>query len=321
MTDILSFDSLYPGRFLKAGMFNGQPVTYTIKSIQHDEIEGDKGAEKKVVISFRETPFELVLPKINAVAIKAMFGPQVQEWIGKRVTLYGTTAIMPFPKKKDEPCIRVFGSPDIKADIRCEWSPPRRKAVVQILKPMQSPVLTAALAAIEAAPEGAPMGKLQERANQLLAEKKINDKEYDEIDAAIQQRIQRTRAAQKQQPAAAEPAPDPEGADGGDSQVANPESPTADAGEPPTLPAQHDPGGDPVPDAVNPSAEPAVQSPDLTLRERQQLIRTVNACAQERREALLAALVANFQLATGTPIAPQLRTQAHADFVAHFLAS
>jgi hypothetical protein len=286
MTDIQSFDSLYPGRFLKAGMFNGQPVTYTIKSIQHDEIEGEKGTEQKVVLTFQETPFEHVLPKINAVAIKAMFGAQVQEWIGKRVTFYGTTSIMPFPKKKDEPCIRVFGSPDITADVRCEWTPPRRKAVVQTLKPVQSPVLIAALAAIEAAPDAAALEKFTTRADALLQEGKINDGEHAEITAAI-------AARQPEEAPAAEhdvsvPAADP--------------APVAD--------------GDPSA-AVAAAADPVA----LKLRERQQLIRTVNALAPERKDALISALKENFEFSSDSPISGQLSTQAHADFINSFISS
>jgi hypothetical protein len=282
MTDIQSFDSLYPGRFLKAGMFNGQPVTYTIKSIQHDEIEGENGTEQKVVLTFQETPFEHVLPKINAVAIKAMFGAQVQEWIGKRVTFYGTTAIMPFPKKKDEPCIRVFGSPDITADVRCEWTPPRRKVVVQTLKPVQSPVLIAALAAIKAAPDAAALQKFTTRADALLQEDNINDGEHAEIMAAIAARQPAT------EPDVSVPSADP--------------APVTDGGPSPAVAAAADPVA-------------------LKLRERQQLIRTVNALAPERKDALISALKEQFEFSSDSPVSGQLSTQAHADFINSFISS
>ena len=285
MTDILNFDELYPGRFLKAGMFNGQPVTFTIQSVQHERIEGDKGEEQKVVLTFKETPFEHVLPKINAVAIKAMFGAQVQEWIGKRVTFYGTTAIMPFPKKKDEPCIRVYGSPEIKSDVRCEWTPPRRKAVVQILKPTQSPVLTAALAAIEAAPAG-PMDKYYTRADELLKEEKINESEHATILTALNGR---------RQPVA-------------------PVNATGD-GVPETVTQEPEPASATDP-GVTP--EPATADPApvaLNLRSRQALLRTVNAMDANDKAALTAALVEQFGFSTETPISNQINLQSHADFI------
>lgn len=290
MTDIQNFDELYPGRFLKAGMFNGQHVTYTIKAVQHDQIEGDKGVETKVILSFQETPFEHVLPKINAVAIKAMFGAQVQEWIAKRITFYGTTAIMPFPKKKDEPCIRVFGSPDIAADVRCEWTPPRRKAVVQILKPVQSPVLIAALAAIEAAPDAAALDKFTARADQLLKEDKINDAEHAQITAAI---AARSKAAAVNATSDAVHEAQPNGND-------------------PAIPA--DPGVNP-----EPAADAAPEPVALKLRERQQLIRVVNALASERRDSLLKALAEQFTFDPSVQPVGQLSTQEHADFVTNYL--
>lgn len=189
MTTFQSFDSLYPGQFLKAGLFNGQPATYTITDIIHQELEGEKGPETKVVMSFKETPLKLVLAKINAIAIKAMFGPQVPEWIGKRVTFYGTTAIMPMPTKKDEPCIRVYGSPEISEEIKVSWTPPRRKTpVVQILKPVVSPTLTAALGKVAAATSPDELAAIQKRADELLGSGGLNEAEHAKIVAAISAR-------------------------------------------------------------------------------------------------------------------------------------
>jgi hypothetical protein len=229
---IESFDELYPGRFIKAGLFKGQPTTYTIKDIQREELEGDKGEkEAKIVMSFAETPLQYILPKICAVCLKAMFGPSVPSWIGKRVTFYATTAIMPYPKKKDEPCIRVYGSPDIDQEISCEWTPPRRRAVVQVLKPVTSPVLTAALAAIEAAPDAAALTKFTARADTLLQEGKINDAEHARITAAIAHRATATPEAP---PIAADTAV---AVDADDSVPSDSDSPeVADVADAPNLP-------------------------------------------------------------------------------------
>ncbi len=131
----MNFDELYPGRFLKAGLIPNGKANYTITSVAKEQIEGERGLEDKVVVTFSETALQLVLPKVNAVAIRAMFGSDVQQWIGKRVTLYATTDIMPFPKRRNEPCIRVFGSPDIREQVVCEWQPPKRRKLVQTLQP------------------------------------------------------------------------------------------------------------------------------------------------------------------------------------------
>ena len=125
-----SFDDLYPGRFLKAGNFHGKQVTLTIAGVHVETLEGEKGKQDKAIVSFEKTPRQLVLCKLNGTCIKGMFGGNVLNWKGKRVTFFPTDTIMPMPSKKgdDRICIRVWGSPDIAADIAVEFAPPRRKA-------------------------------------------------------------------------------------------------------------------------------------------------------------------------------------------------
>jgi len=170
----ITFDDLYPGRFLKAGNIPNSKATYTITAVVRDQIEGEKGMEDKVVMSFEETAMQLVLPKVNAVAIRAMFGSNVQEWTGKRVTLYTTTEIMPFPKRRDDACIRVFGSPDIREEVVCEWTPPKRRKLVQKLQP--TGYFQVALRAIQ---QSTPdqLDKLRQRVIQLAQSGELSDAE------------------------------------------------------------------------------------------------------------------------------------------------
>lgn len=171
MAEIKHFDDLYPNRFLKAGNLGDKPVTVTIAAVSHDNLEGDKGVEQKVILSFERTPKQLVLCKLNAHCIKAMFGAKVAEWIGKRVTLYATDQIMPMATKKadDRYCVRVYGSPDIAADFSFEWRPPKRKALVLTMRAVkgsgtapQSPATAPASPAPQQPPSGgsdAPAGQ------------------------------------------------------------------------------------------------------------------------------------------------------------------
>jgi len=106
----LDFDQLYPGKFLKAGLFLGKDVILTIKKIELKELGTEEEKETKVIASFAETPKQLVLNKTNGSCIKEMFGRNTDQWIGKRVTF--------FPAKVDygdtDLAIRVRGSPDLK---------------------------------------------------------------------------------------------------------------------------------------------------------------------------------------------------------------
>ena len=105
-----NFDELFPGRFLKAGLFKGSKPTLTIKDVEVEELEEATGKKRsKGIISFVERPMELCLNKTNGICLKAMFGKELANWIGKRVTLFAS-------QWDGEECIRVWGSPDIAED-------------------------------------------------------------------------------------------------------------------------------------------------------------------------------------------------------------
>lgn len=182
----MNFDELYPGRFLKAGLIPNGKATYTIASVAREQIEGENGVEDKVLMTFSETAMQLVLPKVNAVAIRAMFGSDVQQWIGKRVTLYATTDIMPFPKRRNEPCIRVFGSPDIREEVICEWQPPKRRKLVQKLQP--TGYYQAAWTAIQQGTSD-QMPAMRKRVDQLAASGELTQPEHAQLVAAIEARV------------------------------------------------------------------------------------------------------------------------------------
>ena len=133
-----NFDQLYPGRFLKAGILDGKKVTLTIANVQHEKLEGEKGTELKAIMSFVGKEMQLVLCKTNALCIKAMFGPILAEWRGKKVTFYEGKVEVPGPMK-GQPCIRVWGSPEIQGDVSTPIKLPKRKAFDVLLHKTPSP--------------------------------------------------------------------------------------------------------------------------------------------------------------------------------------
>jgi hypothetical protein len=128
-----SFDALFPGRFLKAADLGNAKATAQIESVVIEQLEGDKGVEDKVLVSFVGKQKRLVLAKINGISLRAMFGSDVREWIGKRVTLYATADVMPL--RRGEACIRVYGSPDIDRPLPVEWKPAKRNKLRWVLQP------------------------------------------------------------------------------------------------------------------------------------------------------------------------------------------
>jgi len=88
--------------------------------VKIDELVGDKGPQIKGVISFKETDKQWALNKTNGICLKELFGRKVQEWVGKRVTLFAAMW-------DGEECIRVWGSPDIPEDRDVTISLPRKR--------------------------------------------------------------------------------------------------------------------------------------------------------------------------------------------------
>lgn len=117
----VDYDQLYPGRFIKAGELLGKKVTLTITDVDLEDLMGEDGKEKaKAIVSFRETQKKLVTCKTNGICLREMFGKQLANWVGKRVTLFPDTW-------NGEPCIRVWGSPDIEEDLEVQIALPRRR--------------------------------------------------------------------------------------------------------------------------------------------------------------------------------------------------
>jgi hypothetical protein len=116
----LDYDQLFPGRFIKAGDLGGVDRTLTIANVELEDLPQDQGSKVKGIVQFKEAKKALVLNRTNGECIKAMFGRKVDDWYGKRITLFPT-------EWNGEPCVRIKGSPDIKAAVTFELKLPKRK--------------------------------------------------------------------------------------------------------------------------------------------------------------------------------------------------
>lgn len=124
MNKVVDYDQLFPGRFMKAGEFQGKDVTLTVTDVDIEDLPQDKGPDKpRGILSFRETKKKLVLNRTNGECIKGMFGRNPQEWIGKRITFYPA-------EWNGEPAIRVKGSPEMSEQMDVEVRLPKRKPIV-----------------------------------------------------------------------------------------------------------------------------------------------------------------------------------------------
>jgi hypothetical protein len=121
-----TYDQLYPGRFIKAAELLGKKVTVTIADVELEDLEGEDGNKTKCIISFRESPKKLVACKTNGLCIKEMFGKDLANWMGKRITIFEDVW-------NGEPCIRVWGSPDIESEMKVTVSLPRRRPFDKVM--------------------------------------------------------------------------------------------------------------------------------------------------------------------------------------------
>jgi hypothetical protein len=116
----VDWDELYPGRFLHAADLKGKKVTVRITDVILEELIGDNGAQVKGLMSFDGKDKQFALNKTNGICIKAMFGRKLADWTGKRITLFEGSW-------NGEPCLRIWGSPDIEADIEVTVALPRKR--------------------------------------------------------------------------------------------------------------------------------------------------------------------------------------------------
>lgn len=111
----MDYRLLFPSSFLSAVDLHGKDVTLTIRRVLVEELQMTGGKkQKKPCVWFEETKAKadktgteekrLVLNVTNARAVAKLYGNEVNDWSGKRITLYPTTTSFG-PEVKD--CIRV----------------------------------------------------------------------------------------------------------------------------------------------------------------------------------------------------------------------
>jgi hypothetical protein len=118
---------LYPGRFLKKEALEAPKVIRIVK-LTVTELEGEKGVESKVVLSYKSADGagEMILCKSNAELISHALGTRDHEaWIGHYVTIHNNPTIDLGGKRVGG--IRVWGSPELKSPLTVEIKRPRRK--------------------------------------------------------------------------------------------------------------------------------------------------------------------------------------------------
>lgn len=99
------YRSMYEKDFLGAWDFTDGDKTFTMKKAQRGELTGSGGRKsKKPVVYFQETDKGLALNATNGKTIAAMYGVMVEDWQGKKITLYKSRTTM---GSEEVDCVRV----------------------------------------------------------------------------------------------------------------------------------------------------------------------------------------------------------------------
>ncbi|MGO8683424.1 MAG: hypothetical protein ACLQUT_02420 [Thermoleophilia bacterium] len=145
----LSFDELYPGAYLKAGELKGRPVTLKIKSVTREMLSNGAGGEEgAAIVAFEKTEKQFVMNKTNGTCLRAMFGDDTGEWIGKKITLHAVPDASGL--SESGMCLRIKGSPQLTKPLTFA-AHLGRKIVKQTLVPTGGASETPPVASPEAA--------------------------------------------------------------------------------------------------------------------------------------------------------------------------
>lgn len=96
--------SFFDYKYIGAWSLKGRDVTVQIRKVDRVTLRNRQGADVKPVIYFDGSDKGFACNKTNAEAIVSMYGPETDEWIGKRITLYPTQTQV---GNKMTDCIRV----------------------------------------------------------------------------------------------------------------------------------------------------------------------------------------------------------------------
>ncbi len=139
-------DAAMRGDFITAAEFNGRTPVFRIRETRRavlerqklgtDDSEGNTKKQERPLVYFDQVDGRAwVLNRTNAECLKALFGPVMAAWKGKRVQLCAEMVQLG-PKK--ELGIRILGSPDIEADVKVEIKLPRRRPVERVLRALKA---------------------------------------------------------------------------------------------------------------------------------------------------------------------------------------
>lgn len=70
---------------------NGEDATVTIDFVQTEEITGSQGKKEHCTVAHLVNQKPMILNVTNSKSIAKLYGPFIEDWAGKKITLFATT--------------------------------------------------------------------------------------------------------------------------------------------------------------------------------------------------------------------------------------
>lgn len=87
------YRTMFDREYIGAWDLLGKDRTVEIESVSCKSLTSQRGTNKKPVIRFKGAEKALVCNKTNGKTIANMYGPNTDDWVGKKITIYpGTTS-------------------------------------------------------------------------------------------------------------------------------------------------------------------------------------------------------------------------------------
>lgn len=121
------FRLLFPSNHICAADLRGSDVTVLVDRLEHQELRVEGGRKETKLVLFMRTPKgtplgkSFVLNKTNAKTIAGLYGPVVEAWKGKAITVYPTTCKL---GRETVECIRVRQRAGRATEIPAEFAAP-----------------------------------------------------------------------------------------------------------------------------------------------------------------------------------------------------
>ena len=84
-------NDMFPKPHITPDLLN-KPYDLMIKTVEQKDLHPNNAQVSRWILRFEKTEKYLILNKTNASAIASLYGPNTDDWTGKRIVLYATKA-------------------------------------------------------------------------------------------------------------------------------------------------------------------------------------------------------------------------------------